>query len=258
MVMDFSGSAGAASDFDLLPKGQLAWAILNIRGVKPSGSGGQYIDCELTIDQGQPYAGRKLWDMIGDPNHAGNSEKYRQMGTIAITRILEAGRGASPTNPQGYQIASYADLDGLRVPIKIGIEEGEGGHNDKNRVAEWLTPNPASQSGHKWFVKLQAGEYAPPAPKGQGATGQGGFGNGAAPAQPAASSGFGNGFGNSNGAPAASASGFGNQAGNGPAPSGAAQGNAGAGQPKPATDASPSDPEATPGWMAQAGQQTQG
>src|SRR5688500_8887277 len=102
--MDFSGSAGAASSFDTIPAGQVAFAILTVRGVKGSASGGQYLDCELVIDAGQPFAGRKVWEMIGDPNHPGNSEKYREMGTIAITRILEAGRGAGPANLAGYKI----------------------------------------------------------------------------------------------------------------------------------------------------------
>lgn len=85
--MDFSQHAGAASSFDLLPANALLFAILTVKGVKDSASGGGYLDCELTIDQGQPFAGRKIFDMIGDPTNAGNSEKYRDMGSIAITRI---------------------------------------------------------------------------------------------------------------------------------------------------------------------------
>ena len=67
------------------------------------------------IDANQPFAGRKVFEMIGDPQNSGNSEKYREMGTIAITRILEAGRGAGPNNPDGYKINSYDQLSGLRV-----------------------------------------------------------------------------------------------------------------------------------------------
>lgn len=274
MTMDFSGNAGAASPFDLLPNGQLAYAILNVRGVKASASGGGYLDCELTICEGQPYAGRKLWDMIGDPNNAGNSEKYRQMGTIAITRILEAGRGAGPNNPSGYQINSYQDLDGLKVPIKVGVEPGTGGHDDKNRVAEYLTPNPASQSGHKGFALLASGTFnaaaaAAPAPASgfgapAGAAGApAGFGN--APAATAAPAGF--------GAPAAAAPAGGGFGGQPTAPDGgAAPGFPVAQQPgvvetatpqsdpaqsQPQTVAatgasSPSNPGDTPQWLSQA------
>ena len=176
-MMDFSQSAGAASSFDVIPKGLLVFAVLAVKGVKVSGSGGGYLDCELTVDAGQPHAGRKLFEMIGDPHNAANSEKYRETGTIAITRILEAGKGAGPNNMAGYQVpylagtqtVDYQRLSGLRVGIKVGIKPGVDPYPDKNRVAEWLTPNPASQSGNKGWVKLMAvftdvHKAAPPPP----------------------------------------------------------------------------------------------
>lgn len=231
--MDFSNSAGAASSFDLLPKGALLFAILTVKGVKSAAKGGGYLDCELTIDEGQPYAGRKIFEMIGDPANAGNSEKYREMGTIAITRILEC-RGAGPHNMAGYKIDNYEQLSGARVGIMVKVENGTDGHQDKNKVGEWLTPNPASQSGNKGWVKLMAGDHnltaQSAAPAAQ--TGFGGFGGGGTP-QPAAS-----GFGNAGGQ-AAAGSGF---------PPAAAHA-------EPSTTSmttSPSEPGATPGWLAQA------
>ena len=177
-MMNFAQGAGQSSGSDLIPNGQLAWAILNVRGIKASQSGGQYLDVELTLEEGQPYGRKKIWDMIGDPMFAGNSEAYRQMGQVAIARILESGRGAGPANPGGYVIQSYDQLSSLRVAVKIGIKKGTGGYEDKNNIAEYLTPNPASKSGHAGFIKLQAGEHAPggakPAPAGfQAATGFG-------------------------------------------------------------------------------------
>lgn len=234
-MMDFSGNAGAATAFDTIPNGQLAWATLNVKGVKDSTSGGKYLDVELTLEQGQPYGGRKVFDRIGDPNHPGNSDKYKQMGSIAITRILECGRGAGPNNPEGYKITSYADLTGLRVAVKLKIEEGTDGHDDKNRVGEWLTPNPQSQSGHKFYQKLVAGEHN-------------------ASAQPAAAAS--NGFGGAQ--PSASQPGFGGQApgfqqpptGGNPSQSGGEQPQAASGS---TTTTFPSnDPGATPGWLGQA------
>lgn len=258
-MMDFSGAAGAATSSDTIPNGQLAWAIVNVRAVKASASGGQYIDMELTLDDNQPYARRKVWEMVGDPNHQGNSEKYRQMGTIAICRMLEAGRGAGPHNPAGYKIDAYEQLSGLRVPVKIGVEKGENGHADKNRVAEFLTPNPASESGHKLYQKLMAGEYAP-AGKAIGAAQPNGFGQppAAAPAQQQAFGGFGN-------QPAQPAQqviqpGFqqpqpgvnANAAGWGSSPQGQGNGSQPAANGSTATTTSPSDPTAQPGWLAQA------
>src|SRR3546814_6669950 len=100
-MMDFSGSAGARTNFDRIPHGQLAFAIFSLRGIKQSQSGGQYLDVELTLDDGQPFARRKIFDMIMDPNFESNSDAAKQMGNAAIGRILEAGRNAGPHNPQG-------------------------------------------------------------------------------------------------------------------------------------------------------------
>lgn len=162
-MVDFSKAAGSNQASNLIPAGQLAWAIVNYRGTKASASGGRYLDIELVIDDDQPFARRKIWEMVGDPEHPGNSEGYREMGQRAIVRMLEAGRNAGPHNPAGYQLPgdapeAYAALDGLRVPIKIKIEKGGDGYDDKNKVGEWLTPNPQS-SGFKAYEKLKAGQY---------------------------------------------------------------------------------------------------
>lgn len=246
MSMDFSGAAGAATSFDTIPHGQLAWAILDVRALSGSRSGGQYLDCELVIAEGQPFAGRKLWEMIGDPAHTGNSEAYRQMGQVAICRILEAGKGASPNNVGAYKIENYEQLSGLKVAIKVGLEPGKDGHQDKNRVAEFLTPNPASASGHRGFEALLAKRYdefvKKPTPAAQASMG---FGNTPAPA--AAPSGF----AAAGGQPAEGASGFSNASSAAPA----GQTVTGFATTASAPSASPSD---SPGWLTQANAQGNG
>lgn len=248
-MMDFSGAAGAATNFDTLPKGLLVFAVIQVRGIKTGGTGSRYLDVELTVDQGQPFAGRKLFDKIGDPFFEGNSEKYRQMGMIAVTRMLEAARGAGPNNPGAYKLDDFSQLSGLRVPIKVGIEEGTDGHDDKNRVAEWLTPNPTSQSGFKGYERLLKGDYGlQQQPQAQPANGFGapqtggqttGFG-GASP-QPA-TTGFG-GSGSGFQKPPADSSG---QSGASATTVGTMSGDAPAMSPS-------SSPGQTPGWLAQAG-----
>lgn len=166
--MDFSGSAGAQTKFDTIPKGQLAWVHVQYRGMKDSqSSASRYLDLELTICDGQPYAGKKLWEMVGDPTWAENSDNYKQMGTIAITRMLEAGRTQRGAGfefeafraANGYTINDFGDLDNLIVPIKITEDKPEPGRDTKNRVGEWLTPNPESKSGHKGYTQLLSGVY---------------------------------------------------------------------------------------------------
>jgi hypothetical protein len=148
---------------------------------------------------------------------------------------------------------AFSDLNGLRVAIKIGVEKGTGGHADKNKVAEYLTPNPASQSGHKHYQRLVAGQFAPDGAKPATPAAQGGFGGFGGTGQPAAQTAATGGFGApAQGGGAAPASGF-SQA---PATGQSGSGNAGFAA-APATTASattsPSDPAATPQWLAQAG-----
>ena len=204
-MMDFSQGAGQDGPSTLIPNGQLAFAIMTVRGVKPSRAGGQYLDIELTIDDNQPYARKKLWDMIGDPAFTGNSPEYREMGMRSIARILETGRNAGPNNPAGYQLTDYAHLSGLRVAIKIGVEKGKDGYEDKNRVAEYLTPNPQS-SASKDYQRLLAGEFNKAGIVLKPAT-TGGFGS---QQQPATTGGFGttNTLGGASAFPAAQQSGF--------------------------------------------------
>ena len=188
-MMDFSQGAGQDSPSSLIPNGQLAFAIMTVRGVKASKAGGQYLDVELTIDDNQPYARKKLWDMIGDPGFAGNSPEYREMGMRSIARILETGRNAGPNNPAGYQLTDYAHLSGLRVAIKIGVTPAKDGYEEKNKVAEYLTPNPQS-SASKDFQRLLAGEFNKAKTAAPAATG--GFGR----QQQPATGGFGSAPGN--------------------------------------------------------------
>lgn len=221
MTMDFSAGAGVTTQADTIPAGQLAWVILTIKGIKNNtNTGSRSIEYEATIDEGQPFAKRKVFGYIGDPNHEANSEGYRQMGLVAITRILESGRGAGPNNPDGYKIQGFEQLGGLRVPVKIGIEKGTDGYDDKNKVVEWLTPNPASQSGHKLYQRLMAGEHNVSAPK-AAAQPSNGFGGGAATPAPAATGGFGSATAAT---PAPAASGFGGGATASPAAAGAQPG----------------------------------
>lgn len=220
-TMDFSAGAGVTTQADTIPAGQLAWVILTIKGIKLNAStGSKSIEYEATIDEGQPFAKRKIFGFIGDPNHEANSEAYRQMGLVAITRILESGRSAGPNNPDGYKIQGFEQLGGLRVPVKIGIEEGQNGYSDKNKVVEWLTPNPASQSGHKLYQRLMAGEHNVSAPK-PAAQASNGFGGAAATPAPAATGGFGTAAAAT---PAPAASGFGTTAAPSPAAAGAQAG----------------------------------
>lgn len=160
-MVSFAQHAGASSKFDLLPNGFLCWAILAIREIKISPkTQNRYLDCELTVDDNQPFARSKLWTNIMDPLFQGNPDGSKQMGAMAVTRILETANNANPNNPAGYDIdPEYRGLNGKRVAIKVKVIPEKDGYPEKNDVAEWLTPNPQSQSGNKGYVKLMAGDH---------------------------------------------------------------------------------------------------
>lgn len=177
-------------DNDLIPQNQLAWAILKLREIKTSSdTGTRYLDMELTIDEGQPYAKRKIWINIMDPLAAQNSEGAKNMGLMMLRRIMEAAMGATPDNPQSYQqLQDYTQLNGMRVPVKITVKkEKDPRYDDKNQV-EFLSPHSSVKSVVKAYDALvhegvnNLSELKDDAPQ-QGGAGmppaqpQGGFGN---------------------------------------------------------------------------------
>lgn len=194
--MDITPNSGLSTPTDLIPNGFLCWAVLEFRGMKASKeTNGAYADLQFTVFENQPLARKKLWDISCDPDDARNSEAWRTQGMANITRMLESAGFVSPADPVSYQKMNGATaeqifkvLDGKRVAIRVKIEKGGDGYADKNKIGDYLTPNPAS-SGNKNYLKLLAGDHgvqvAPaaqggfalqqsvqPAPAAQGAFGQ--------------------------------------------------------------------------------------
>jgi hypothetical protein len=193
VAYDYSAGAGSGSSSDLIPKGQLAWAIITFRETKiGAGKGTKYHDLELTLDAGQPYEKRKVWHNLMDPFHAENSSGAKQMGMVDFPRILEAGRWGTNGpfdvavfgNQGGYLLNAMEEMNGLRVAIKIGVEKGSDGYADKNVVADFLTPNPVSAAHGSW-KDLVAGRYNTTAAVAE-APAQAGFAGFGAQAAPAA------------------------------------------------------------------------
>jgi hypothetical protein len=163
MTMDFSG-AERQNDFSvLIPQGTLSWGVLKIRPFNldagqwetPSKSSeARFLDCEVQLKGGQ-YEGRKVWTRIG----TAGSEKYINMGKGQIRAILEVGKKASEQNLAGYNIASYAELSGLPVAIKIKEEPEQNGYPAKNDVAVFLSPvDPGTEKDYK---RLESGDTEP-------------------------------------------------------------------------------------------------
>jgi hypothetical protein len=153
---DFS-NAEPQRDFDVLPKGTLAFAILTIQADKQTGeiettskAGGRYLNAKLTICEG-PFAKRVLFTNINTENE---NAIARDIGRSQIRSILEVGRNANAQNMAGYRIAEYGELSGAKVAIEVTIEPAKNGYPEKNGVT-FITPNPDSATSKK-FAKLLA------------------------------------------------------------------------------------------------------
>lgn len=166
MTNMFSPTSGAGSAPELIPNGTLAWAIITVQGAKQSQkSGGTYYPVMLTIVDGE-YEGRKVFDMLPDIKDERNGEKWRQMGITNVTRIFESAGWFNPSKPETYAmfngketLAIMNSMDGQKVAIKVKVEKNpDPAYADKNKVGEWLSPNPASKTGFKDYQRLIGGQ----------------------------------------------------------------------------------------------------
>ena len=160
----FSPTSGASQAPTLIPAGTLASASVMITDLKKSqASGGEYANLELTLVGGE-FEGRKVFEMIANPLDENNSEGWRNMAIANLTRMFEAAGIFKVENPDSYNqfngkpfTAICAALDGSRIAIKIKVEKDKSGqYPDKNKVSEYLSPNPSS-GGHKSWEKLATG-----------------------------------------------------------------------------------------------------
>jgi hypothetical protein len=185
----FTPASGAPEPIDLIPAGTLA--AVNVSNVKLEASkehGGFRYDIELTVLTGK-YRGRKIFDMFSCPidprndkavpvsteNPDGISRRWRNMAITGITRLLETAGTFIPSQPETYGIFNNLlptdrpptpeemraaalkiahEISASNGCIKIKIEKGQDGHQDKNKVGEWLSSNPNS-GGYKLYCELQ-------------------------------------------------------------------------------------------------------
>lgn len=179
MSFDVSSGAGHDTGGGLLPKNQLAFATITKAEVKTGQSSGKrYVALEMVINPGQPFERCHLWHNLMDPTDSQHNDTTKQIAMANLAKILEVGRGAGPNNADGYKLNSLEELAGLTVAVKVGIEAGRDGYEDKNKV-DFLTMNPQS-STKKHFDMLKSGVFNTTADGGPARTtgaSTGGFGN---------------------------------------------------------------------------------
>jgi hypothetical protein len=163
----FSSSSGASEKSNsLIPDKTLALGIIKVLEIKRSQkTNGEYARVEFVITEGE-YANRHIWSIIMNPLDANNVNEANRaegksdgakMGLIALTRMFEAAGLVDYTKEGEYPEMVgksfqelLAMLDGNVVAFKVKVAKGTGGYEDKNEIAEYLSPNPGSGSVVGW------------------------------------------------------------------------------------------------------------
>lgn len=178
MSMDFN-DAESNSGFDLIPAGTVAPMIMTIRpGAHGEGgwetesktSDATYLNVEFVITDG-PFRNRKFWQNMmtggGKTDENGNS-KSANITRSTLRGVLESARKIKPDDMSDEAkakriVTGYGDFSGLEFVGKIGIEKGNDGYADKNKL---LAPVPVTSKDYatageaKSFGKVAAGVVA--------------------------------------------------------------------------------------------------
>ena len=164
----------ADRQFDLIPDNTVAPMIMHI---KPGGQGdggwlrpsqnsdAMMLECEFVVLEG-PFARRKIFQFMVVSGGKQNEKGESIAGGITrsnIRAMLESARNVRPDDmsPEATQKrccpGGWADLEGLCFVAKIGIEKGQNGYNDKNKIKAVITPD------MKEYMPIQQRPTAPQA-----------------------------------------------------------------------------------------------
>ena len=156
------------NDFSLIPHVTIARAILYIKpqidGVtipdlaqdaifrQSATSSAKWIECEFTIIGGQ-FDKRKVWHNLffdGDKKNASGVSMSKEIGLRTLRGLVDSAKGLSPADmsPEANalrQIPSLDAINGMEFCIKIAVEKGTNGYEDKNKM---LAPITVNQEGY--------------------------------------------------------------------------------------------------------------
>lgn len=198
-AFDLNDAAPQAEFGDIIPNG----AIVKLCGrLRPGGQGDEgvlkasnssdamMLDWEFTVVEGK-FARRKFWSFMtvsgGNLNERGESKGW-VITKSTLRAMVDSALGLNPKDesPEAKakrNIPGFTALDGIIFVAKIGVEKGQNGYADKNKIATVVTPDKA-----EWKTVMVDGQDIIPAVAGGGFGGAGGFGApaggfGGAPAQ---------------------------------------------------------------------------
>jgi hypothetical protein len=152
------------SEFDLIPADTIARAIITIKpnmhtipefSSEPlfrqsQHTSAKWIEVEYTIMGGQ-FDKRKFWQnhfFDGDAKDETGVSKSRKIGLSWLKSVLESHYDLQPTDasPEAQKCRQLDPnqggikyVDGMSVCVKLGIEKGTNGYDDKNKLKSILT-----------------------------------------------------------------------------------------------------------------------
>tara|TARA_R110000803_G_scaffold207884_1_gene276134 strand:+ start:39 stop:647 length:609 start_codon:yes stop_codon:yes gene_type:complete len=156
------------NDFSLIPHGTIVRVIVTI---KPQMSGvvipdlsnqpifrqsphssAKWVECEFTVIGGQ-FDRRKIWTNLffdGDKKNASGVSVSKEIGLRTLRGIIDSSKGLraddmTPDSNAKRQIAGLEALEGMELCIKVGVEKGTNGYDDKNKM---LAPVLINQDGY--------------------------------------------------------------------------------------------------------------
>ena len=147
-------------DFELLPDGTVVRAFVKLTGgdyelpefgggtyFKSSQSGAKWMPIELTI-VGGPYDKRKVWQNIfvdGAKTDQNGFSIAKRIVLETIKKMVDSHFALSmkDVSPEAAQkrgsINGVHMLNGMQICFKVGIEKGNNGYPDKNKIKTILT-----------------------------------------------------------------------------------------------------------------------
>tara|TARA_R100001377_G_scaffold16948_1_gene8519 strand:+ start:674 stop:1285 length:612 start_codon:yes stop_codon:yes gene_type:complete len=156
------------NDFALIPHGTIARVIMHIKpqmdGVsipdlandsifrQSATTSAKWIECEFNIIGGQ-FDKRKVWHNIffdGDKKNPSGVSMSREIGLQSLRKIVDSAKGLAPSDmsPEANtkrQISGLEALNGMEFCIKVAVEKGTNGYDDKNKM---LSPVTVNQEGY--------------------------------------------------------------------------------------------------------------
>jgi len=153
-----SGKPDPKQGNTIIPHGTLAKASFKVQAIGNSKrTGAEYAKLDFTIVEG-PFTGRHVFTVVMNPkDNQGDQAKGAEMGERSLCYMMEAAgfmdhtSEASVGQYEGWGFQDIlAKLEGQVVAIRIKVAKGENGFEDKNEVAQYLSPIESSGSKNLW------------------------------------------------------------------------------------------------------------